>query len=130
MTTHEPLPVSQVGVAPPVGATTVRRRVEVRGVVQGVGFRPYVHRRATGLGLTGFVGNDGGGVFVEVQGEPDDVDRFTALLADEAPVLAVVEQVESWPVPVDPESPSGFTVVRSRAGGGAADPGPTRRGHL
>lgn len=46
----------------------IRRRFTVTGVVQGVGFRPFVHRIATELGLTGFVGNDSGSVFIEVQG--------------------------------------------------------------
>ncbi|EUA33974.1 acylphosphatase family protein [Mycobacterium xenopi 3993] len=47
---------------------TARQRFTVTGVVQGVGFRPFVHRIATELRLTGFVGNDSGAVFVEVQG--------------------------------------------------------------
>ncbi|MCU1613364.1 MAG: hydrogenase maturation protein HypF, partial [Frankiales bacterium] len=49
-------------------AAAVRRRFVVRGVVQGVGFRPFVHATATGLGLTGEVHNDGGGVVAEVEG--------------------------------------------------------------
>ncbi len=48
--------------------TTERRRIRVGGVVQGVGFRPFVHRLATELGLSGHVGNDTEGVFVEVEG--------------------------------------------------------------
>ncbi len=101
----------------PRGDAPVRRGVEVHGVVQGVGFRPFVHRLATGLGLAGFVGNDGGGVFAEVQGSPADVDRFLVRLTDGAPVLAVVESVRSWPVPVE-VAPAGFAVVGSRAGAG------------
>jgi len=46
---------------------SVRRRFTVTGVVQGVGFRPFVHRIATELGLTGFVGNDSGAVFQTTQ---------------------------------------------------------------
>ena len=43
----------------------VRQRITVTGVVQGVGFRPFVHRIANDLGLAGFVGNDSGAVFLE-----------------------------------------------------------------
>ena len=51
----------------------VRQRFTVVGVVQGVGFRPFVHRIATDLGLTGFVGNDSAAVFIEVQGDRKSV---------------------------------------------------------
>ena len=63
--------------------TAVRHRIRVTGVVQGVGFRPFVHRLATELGLAGHVGNDTGGVFVEVEGQPSDVARFERRLLDE-----------------------------------------------
>ena len=50
-------------------APSVRRlHLRVEGVVQGVGFRPFVHRTATELGLGGLVGNDAAGVFIEVEG--------------------------------------------------------------
>ena len=55
---------------------TTRRSVRVRGVVQGVGFRPFVHHLAEELGLEGHVGNDTDGVFVEVEGFPEAVDEF------------------------------------------------------
>ena len=68
----------------------VRHRFTVVGVVQGVGFRPFVHRIATELGLVGFVGNDSGAVFIEVQGprrRPNSssyrADHRTGCLGDE-----------------------------------------------
>ena len=62
------------------GGRSVRRRYTVTGVVQGVGFRPFVHGIAAELGLSGFVGNAAGEVFVEVQGEADAVDAFAERL--------------------------------------------------
>ncbi len=73
--------------------TRVRARVE--GTVQGVGFRPYVYRLAGELGVAGHVLNDSRGVVVEVEAEPETVDRFLARLAAEAPPLAHVESVVS-----------------------------------
>jgi len=55
-------------------------RIEVTGVVQGVGFRPFVHRLATETGLDGFVGNDPAGVFVEVTGPQARIDEFARRL--------------------------------------------------
>ncbi|HTZ13495.1 MAG TPA: acylphosphatase, partial [Mycobacterium sp.] len=71
----------------------VRQRFTVVGVVQGVGFRPFVHRIATGLGLAGFVGNDSGAVFIEVQGPVARVDEFARRLRAEAPPLARINTV-------------------------------------
>ncbi|MGD0808635.1 MAG: carbamoyltransferase HypF [Acidimicrobiales bacterium] len=74
--------------------TAVRHRIRVTGVVQGVGFRPFVHRLATELGLAGHVGNDTGGVFVEVEGQPSDVARFERRLLDEPPPMAHISGME------------------------------------
>ncbi|MEU5085360.1 carbamoyltransferase HypF [Streptomyces sp. NPDC021356] len=68
----------------------VRRRLTVRGTVQGVGFRPYVHRLAADLALAGFVSNTAGGVLIEVEGPADGVGRFCERLAAQPPPLAAV----------------------------------------
>ena len=71
-------------------ARSVRHRIRVCGVVQGVGFRPHVHRLAGELGLSGFVGNDTEGVFAEVEGGSDAVLLFEERLVAEAPPMASV----------------------------------------
>ncbi|MGH3774485.1 MAG: carbamoyltransferase HypF [Pseudonocardiaceae bacterium] len=93
----------------------VRVEVRVEGVVQGVGFRPYVHGLAGRLGLSGRVGNDTAGVFVEVEGAQQAVTEFLAVLPAQAPPLAVVEQVRTSPMV--PTGEQGFHIVSSNAAG-------------
>ncbi|MFF4213052.1 carbamoyltransferase HypF [Streptomyces sp. NPDC001796] len=107
--------------APPPTAVAVqapvRRRVTVRGVVQGVGFRPYVHALATSLGLSGHVTNTPEGVVVEVEGTPAAVGRFCDRIAEDAPPLARVERVDHQDVPAAGET--AFTILASRTDGPA-----------
>ncbi|KUO05151.1 carbamoyltransferase HypF [Streptomyces caeruleatus] len=81
-------------------AQAVRRRVLVRGTVQGVGFRPYVHRLATDLALAGFVSNTASGVLIEVEGPPVGVADFCDRLATQPPPLASVTGVGFEDLPV------------------------------
>lgn len=71
-----------------------RRRLRVRGVVQGVGFRPFVFQLAVARGLAGFVGNDDAGVFIEVEGPRPALEEFQTALTAEAPPLAHIDSVE------------------------------------
>ncbi len=71
-----------------------RRRFAVHGVVQGVGFRPFVYVAATELGLTGSVANDAEGVVIEVEGAPAALDELSSRLREDAPPLAAVSSVE------------------------------------
>src|SRR5690349_13726989 len=107
----------------PAGAIR-RQRFTVAGVVQGVGFRPFVHRVATELGLAGFVGNDSAAVFVEVQGPAVAVARFAQRLTADAPPLADISGVVSDAMPVDPADTGPFRIVASRTVDGAATPVP------
>ena len=72
-----------------------RKRLGVVGLVQGVGFRPFVYRLAQNLHLAGWVRNTSRGVEIEVEGPPTDLDLFVRRLSQEAPALARVEKVVS-----------------------------------
>ncbi|CAM3723634.1 carbamoyltransferase HypF [Smaragdicoccus niigatensis] len=75
-------------------------RIEVHGVVQGVGFRPFVYTTAAELALSGFVGNDSSGVFIEVEGEPGAVAEFADRVEHRPPPLAVVESMTAVEIPL------------------------------
>ncbi|MGW7482229.1 carbamoyltransferase HypF [Nonomuraea muscovyensis] len=92
----------------------VRSRIRVEGIVQGVGFRPFVHALAARYGLTGLVGNDSGGVFIEAEGPVAAVGALVEEVRHRAPALAVVERVSVTPVP--PTGAHGFEIVPSVAG--------------
>src|SRR5918912_4003489 len=91
-----------------------RRAVAVRGIVQGVGFRPFIYSLARRHGLAGLVRNDAEGVHIEVEGSPEALDLFVRGIVDEAPPLAVVEAVSSWPLAVRGER--AFRIEESREG--------------
>lgn len=98
------------------GSAPSRRRIAVRGVVQGVGFRPFVARLAAELGLAGNVGNDATSVFVEIEGPNAAITEFLRRVRAEAPPLASVVDVVA--TDIDPTGASGFEIVPSRAAEG------------
>ncbi|MBP2640563.1 MAG: hypF [Firmicutes bacterium] len=77
-----------------------RQHVLVTGIVQGVGFRPFVYHTAEKLGLFGWVRNDAGGVQIEVEGPPDSVAEFIRRLRTEAPPLSRVDEITLSSCPV------------------------------
>jgi hydrogenase maturation protein HypF len=93
----------------------VRREIQVAGIVQGVGFRPFVHDLATRLGLSGVVGNDLAGVFVQIEGGADAVAEFLVALRRDAPPLADVERVTV--TECAPTGGTGFRIAASEPGG-------------
>jgi hydrogenase maturation protein HypF len=110
--------VTGTGHAPGTGSDPrIRRRLTVRGVVQGVGFRPFVYATASELTLAGSVCNDSGGVVIEVEGSSADVAEFGRRLVGRPPPLAVVESVETSPVGL--RGGTGFTIASSTRGGHA-----------
>jgi len=92
-----------------------RLRMEIRGAVQGVGFRPFVYRLATSLGLSGWVLNDIRGVFLEVEGDPEQLSAFRERVLSETPPRARIQGLnESW---LDPIGYEGFQIRTSDAKG-------------
>jgi len=89
------------------------RKIRVKGIVQGVGFRPFVYRLAVSLGLSGSVKNSGKGVEITVQGDDANVDDFVERLVPEAPPVASIEEVVVHEARVS--SARGFRVVTSSA---------------
>ncbi len=94
---------------------TVRARARVAGVVQGVGFRPFVYNLARELGLAGYVTNTAEGVELAVQGEAAAVEEFFRRLTGQAPPLARILSLERTPEEPRPDL-HGFTIRPSRAG--------------
>lgn len=102
----------------------VRQRMVVTGVVQGVGFRPFVHRIASELGLAGFVGNDSGAVFLEVQGEGAQIAEFARRLRVDIPPLARISSLSVVDIAMQSGGPAEFHIAASRIVSGAATPIP------
>ncbi len=98
--------------APPA----TRLKIAVRGAVQGVGFRPFVFRLATGLGLAGWVNNSPRGVFIEVEGPRASLEKFLLRLEAEKPPRSFIQSLETlW---LDPAGQTGFEIRASETGGG------------
>ena len=93
--------------------THIRQRLTVTGVVQGVGFRPFVYGLAIAHDLTGFVGNDSGGVFIEVEGTATAVAHFHHALHNNPPPLAHIETINTETMP--PNGDTTFIIVHSQA---------------
>lgn len=95
--------------------TFQRLRIIIQGVVQGVGFRPFVYRLATGLELAGWVLNSSQGVFIEVEGETDILKLFLLRVQSEKPALSHFQSFESSYL--DKIGYSGFEIKKSQNSG-------------
>ncbi len=93
----------------------VRRRIHVSGIVQGVGFRPFVYRLAAGRQLAGQIANTARGVVIEVQGFPEVVDDFLARLPAEAPPLALITGLQV--TEISPNGEEDFRILPSENSG-------------
>src|SRR4030067_2051591 len=92
----------------------VRAQVVVCGIVQGVGFRPFVYRLAREHGLGGWVLNSTQGVVIEVEGERERIDGFLGELQAQPPPQALIEKVEYSLLP--PVGYPSFVLEASRGG--------------
>ncbi len=90
----------------------VGRKIQVRGIVQGVGFRPFIYTLALEHGLTGWVRNTSSGVEIEVNGQPEAVEAFETQIRSKAPPLARIDALESQPQP--PNGAAGFEILTSQ----------------
>ena len=95
----------------------MRKRVRHRfsGVVQGVGFRPFIYRLAVSSGLAGIVYNSTEGVIVEVEGDPQSIDAFLWRVRQEVPPLAEIYEILSSEIPAQWDGE--FRIIRSAATG-------------
>jgi hydrogenase maturation protein HypF len=79
---------------------TILKKITIRGVVQGVGFRPFVYNLAERFELYGWVLNNSAGVEIEAEGSCEAVEAFVAALRDEAPPLSHIESLEAQEAPL------------------------------
>jgi hydrogenase maturation protein HypF len=92
----------------------VRKEIRVSGIVQGVGFRPFVYRLAAERQLAGSIRNTAAGVTIEIQGPAERVEDFVACLPRQAPALARIIDLAVRELPLDGDR--GFEILASRAG--------------
>lgn len=92
-----------------------RWRVDVRGVVQGIGFRPFVYRLAKEMGLAGTVSNSPHGVVVDIEGGPSALKRFLARLHSEKPPLSRIDRMDV--IELEPIHLRGFAIAPSETAG-------------
>lgn len=97
---------------------TARLHLTISGIVQGVGFRPFLHRLANRLELGGWVRNTAGGVELELEGSKDALKAFQKALRDSPPPLAVIEEIRCEALE-KPRGDTTFSILPSEAGEGA-----------
>ena len=106
----------------------VRKEIQIAGIVQGVGFRPYVYRLATDRNLRGNIRNTATGVLIEIQGPQELVEDFVSRLPKDAPALAQITQVSVRETACRPER--GFQIRSSDAGAARERADLSGRGNL
>ena len=95
---------------------TVRAQIIVRGIVQGVGFRPFVYSRASNRSLNGRVLNNAAGVLIDLEGDPIEIDHFVRELESNPPPLSSIESIERLENLIPLDYPD-FQILESDANG-------------
>ena len=90
-----------------------RLRLEIRGIVQGVGFRPFIYACAKSCNVRGFVGNETSGVFVEAEGTETDLREFQRILRENAPSLSHITEIKVTAIEIRHDKE--FQIVESEA---------------
>jgi hydrogenase maturation protein HypF len=88
--------------------------LKIGGIVQGVGFRPFLYREAARLGIKGFVRNTSYGVYAEIEGADEDCAAFIEAVRNNPPPLARVLEIDA--VPMEPKGDAAFVIVQSEPG--------------
>ncbi len=89
----------------------IRYRYTIKGIVQGVGFRPFVYQLATKLTLRGFVHNSSAGVILELEGKVKDIELFDECFLEELPPLAHIDSFEKHPISV--QNSQDFEIIQT-----------------
>jgi hydrogenase maturation protein HypF len=95
----------------------IRKHIQVRGIVQGVGFRPFVYKLAKSSGLSGYVFNSSAGVTIEIEGPGSQVEDFLRKLKENPPQLAEIAGIAVSEIAV--QGGAGFSILNSREEAGA-----------
>ncbi len=98
-------------------ASARRKHIHVRGIVQGVGFRPFVYNLAHSLGLTGYVFNSSSGVTIEIEGGESEVNRFLEKLRSDPPQLSAIAEIAVSEMAI--RGSAGFSILESQEKAGA-----------
>ena len=101
----------------PAKPLNIRKHIQVRGIVQGVGFRPFVYKLAKSSGLSGYVFNSSAGVTIEIEGPGSQVEDFLRKLKENPPQLAEIAGIAVSEIAV--QGGAGFSILNSREEAGA-----------
>jgi hydrogenase maturation protein HypF len=101
----------------------IRARITISGIIQGVGFRPFVYGLAKARGLAGHVANTAAGVVIEIDGTPGEIEDFAAAIAKGKPPLAEIQELHITKAEIAPaDARHDFQIIESIAGGGKIGP--------
>jgi hydrogenase maturation protein HypF len=96
----------------------IRARIEISGIIQGVGFRPFIYRLAREQGLAGHVANTAAGVTIEIDGTEQEIEDFIKAITSEKPPLATIIELHVTGSEINPDATRGsFQIIESSSAG-------------